>query len=188
MAEWVKYVVAFLGSLCVALFTVWLSQQISNRREYKKVWKNILAETITNLKVVNEINYWAGGTLEAVKKSMVPVKSCPRLYNMAWHTAKGDVMTKGYDVAVKLDELYFDIAFVNDMIGKMEDLLWGIAGSMTNSEERKYSVLETIGEYTEERLLVKLENTRVVAEKELRQLPRKISESKREKDMGVEEK
>ena len=106
MLTWWQYILTFVGSLIVALISVWFSQWLSARREYRKALENLRSEVSTNINNADLMNKWIVANLDALKEDKVVVATCPHLYESAWILARGAVSSKDYGIAAKMEDAY----------------------------------------------------------------------------------
>lgn len=168
MPVWLSYVITFIGSLTVALVTVWISQRWSAKRDYLKALRNLRSEVVTNIRASNLICEWVNRNVEALNNGQLVVASCPHLYDLAWSAIKGDMAKSDRDIVVRLEELYLQIVVVNNLLQTIEELKWGAAGAMTGIRQRRINVLEAIKDIVGEIILPQLEDARRSLDKRLK--------------------
>lgn len=161
---WWQYVV----TLAIALISVWFAQWLSARREYRRALGNIRSEVLNNIRTSGLLSQWVDTNLVALKAGKLVVASCPHLYNTAWISAKGDLAANDYQIAVKLEESYGMIAVINNLLGTIEGLKWGVVGAMMDIDQRRELVLKYTKEIVEKSLLPELETARSILAKRLK--------------------
>ncbi|MDP2744072.1 MAG: hypothetical protein Q8P00_03275 [Dehalococcoidia bacterium] len=168
MFIWWQYTITFAGSLIVALVAVLFSHWLSDRRGYRKSLQNLRSEASTNIENTKLIKQWIDRNLDALKEDKIVVAPCPHLYESAWFSARGEVSTKDYAIATKLEDAYGFLSAVNDLFHTIEELKWGIGAAMMNSKKREVMVLETIRAIIDEGLLPNLTDVETLLEKKLK--------------------
>lgn len=161
---WWQYIV----TLVIALISVWFAQWLSTRRAYRKVLENLRSEVFTNIRTSGLLCQWVDTNLVALKGGKLVVASCPHLYDSAWISAKGELATNDYPIAVKLEDAYGMIAVVNNLLHTIEGLKWGVVGAMVNIDERRGLVLKYTMEIVEKSLLPELKNAGSLLDKKLK--------------------
>lgn len=161
---WWQYIV----TLVIALISVWFAQWLSARREYRKALENLRSELLTNVRTSGLLCQWVDTNLVALKSGKLVVASCPHLYDSAWISAKGDLATNDYLIAVRLEESYGMIAVVNNLLHTIEGLKWGVVGAMIDIDQRRELVLKYTKEIVGNSLLPELENARNLLDKKLK--------------------
>lgn len=154
---WWQYIVTFIGSLAVALSSVWFAQWLSAKREYRKALEYLKNEVSTNIKVSGLICQWVDRNLEASKDKQMVVASCPHLYDSAWVSVKGALAVKDYVIAANLEEAYFLITVVNDHMRNFEELRWGVGSALKDMGLRMDSILKVTRLTIVSHLMPKLE-------------------------------
>lgn len=130
----------------MSLTTVWVSQWLSVKREYRKALENLKSEVNTNIKNAAVINVWIDANLESLQKGQLVAATCPHLYESAWLSARGTVSTKDYELAVKIENAYNFIATINDFIHTTEELKWGAGSAMAGAVSRDITVFKAMKE------------------------------------------
>jgi hypothetical protein len=168
MLIWWQYTITLLGSLFVALLSVWFSQWLSNRREYMKSLKNLRSEVFANIYNADLINKWIDKNINALKDNQVLVATCPHLYNFAWISVRGAVSYKDFDIAIKLENAYGFLSSINDVMSAIEELKWGAGSAMTGSQERKIKLFEVMRETINTGLIPHLKEVLVLLDKKIK--------------------
>lgn len=168
MLMWWQYIVPFVGSLIVALLTVWFATWWSAKRDYVKALRNLRAEVVTNITASSKICAWATQNVELLGSARMLVRSCPRLYDSAYIVIKGVMVTSDYSITVKLEGLYLDIVVANNLLRTMDELSWETSGSVGHKKQRKLDVLREIRGYVGEGILPQLEDARGMLDKKLK--------------------
>jgi len=148
----------FVGSLAVALVTVWLAQLWSSKRHYYKTLQNLRAEISSNIEVSNLICEWVGKNLRASAEDKLLVAGCPHLHDSAWVLARGDLFARDYDMMRSLEDSYFKIDVINELIRTYRGYTWGIGVAASGSRERQESALKCVRDTTTNHLLPKLKD------------------------------
>ena len=164
---WWQYVFPFVGSLFVALISVWIAQSWSAKRDYRKLLENLRGEVNTNINVSNLIIHWVDTIVGALENGNLVVASCPRLYDGAWLSVKGALAIRNYALLVKLEESYLLVSVANDLLRTVEELKWGAASAMTNVNLRRKTTFDAIRETVGNKLLPKLTEARKLLNKSL---------------------
>jgi len=161
---WWQYVV----TLTIALISVWFAQWLSARREYGRALENIRSEVLNNIRTSRLLSQWVDTNLVALKAGKLVVASCPHLYDTAWISAKGDLAANDYQIVIKLEESYGMITVINNLLGTIEGLKWGVVGAMIDIDQRRELVLKYTKEIVENSLLPELEIARSILAKRLK--------------------
>ena len=156
MLVWWQYTVTFVGSLIVALISVWFAQWLSTRREYRKALVNLKSEVSTNINNSALICAWVDKNLKSLKDGKVVVATCPHLYDLAWVSVKGDLVAKDYRFAASLEEVYGMVSVANDLLHTIWELKWGVGGAMTGIQQRRTLVLDATKEIVRDSLMPRL--------------------------------
>ncbi|MFC2003449.1 hypothetical protein ACFLV4_05855 [Chloroflexota bacterium] len=168
MFIWWQYTVTFVGSLIVALVSVWFSQWLSARREYRKALENLRSEISTNINNAGLMNQWIDTNLDVLKDDKVVVATCPHLYESAWISARGAVSSKDYDIATKMEDAYGFLVSISDLMRAVEELKWGAGAAMMGSKKRKITVFEVMKETINKGLLPNLMEVKTLLDKKLK--------------------
>lgn len=139
-----EYIITFVGSLIVALVTVWISHLISAKREYHQALENLRSEIKTNMEASKLITQWVDTNKESLQDGQLVVATCPHLYDQSWVNVKGRLTTKDYGITTELETVYFLITIVNDLLRIIFELKWGIGAVMTGTQTRRETVLECL--------------------------------------------
>ena len=168
MITWWQYIVTFVGSLIVALISVWFSQWLSGRREYRKALENLRSEVSTNIGNADLMNKWIDTNLNTLKEDKVVVATCPHLYESAWISARGAVSSKDYGIATKMEDAYGFLVGINDLMRTVEELKWGAGAAMTGSKHSKITVFTVMRETINKGLLPNLTEAKTLLDKKLK--------------------
>ena len=168
MLVWWQYTITFVGSLIVALVSVWFSQWLSARREYRKALENLRSEVSTNINDADLMNKWIDTNLDALKEDKVVVATCPHLYESAWISARGAVSSKDYGIATKMEDAYGFLVGINDLMRAVEELKWGVGAAMSDSKRRKITVFEAMRKTINKGLLPNLIEVKTQLAKKLK--------------------
>lgn len=154
--------------MIVALISVWFSQWISARREYRKALENLRGEVCANINNANLINRRIDTNLDALKGDKVVAATCPHLYESAWIYARGTMSSKDYGIATKMEDAYGFLGSINDLMRTIEELKWGIGAAMTGSKLNKITVFEVMKETINKGLLSNLTEAKTILDKKLK--------------------
>lgn len=168
MLEWWQYTVTFVGSLIVALISVWFSLWLSARREYRKTLENLRSEVSANIYNADLMNKWIDKNLDVLKEGKVVVATCPHLYESAWISARGAVSFKDYSTATKMEDAYGFLVSINDLMRAVEELKWGAGSAMTGSQQSKTILFEAMRETINNGLLPNLMEVKTQLDKKLK--------------------
>lgn len=139
-----QYIVTFVGSLVIALISVWFAQWLSAHREYRKTLENLRSEVSININNASLMNMWIDKNLDVLKEGRVVAATCPHLYESAWISARGTISFKDYSIATKMEEAYSFIGSIKDLMRAIEVLKWGAGAAMTGSKENKITLFEAL--------------------------------------------
>ncbi|MDP3879808.1 MAG: hypothetical protein Q8Q07_05840 [Dehalococcoidales bacterium] len=167
MLIWWQYTVTFVGSLIVALISVWFSQWLSVRREYRKALENLRSEVSTNIDNIDLISRWIDTNLDNLKENRVVVATCPHLYESAWISVRGAVSSKDYDIAQKMEGACGFLGSIHDLMHAVEELKWGAGSAMTGSKQSKTTVFEAMKEIINKGLLPNLTEVKTLLDRKL---------------------
>ena len=167
MFIWWQYTITFVASLIVALVSVWFSQRLSARREYRKALGTLRSEVSTNINNAYLMIKWIDTNLDALKRGNVVVATCPHLYESAWISARGAVSSKDYDIAAKMEDAYGFLVAINDLMRVVEELKWGAGAAMAGSGERKITVFNTMKAAINKGLLPNLREVKILLDERL---------------------
>jgi len=118
---WWQYIITFVGSLIVALLSVWIAQLWSTRRERSNILKNLKSEVAGNLKTCGLIYDWLNRDFDSLMKGETALTPYPHLRESIWYSVRG-IMIAQYAVTVKFDDAYHLIGIVNDLLRRIEEL------------------------------------------------------------------
>ena len=165
--QW-QYIVTFVGSLLVALISVWIAQRWSANREYRSTLNNLASEVSGNIKRCQFICEWLDKDLEVQKDGYDLVSPYPHLYDSAWISVKGIIAVRDYPICAQLEDAYLWISVVNAMMFRLEELKWGVARTLMHSDTVKVETLKRIRIHTTNRMLPSLEDARTLLEQRLK--------------------
>lgn len=168
MFIWWQYTITFVGSLIVALVSVWFSQWLSARREYRKALEALGSEVSTNISNAYLMINWIDKNLDALKKrGNVVVATCPHLHESVWISARGAVSSKDYGIAVKMEDAYGFLVSINDLMRAVEELKWGAGVAIADSGQRKIIVFNTMKAAINKGLLPNLREVKILLDERL---------------------
>ena len=156
---WGTYVITFVGSLAVALASVWFARWWSSRRNYYKTLQSLRAEMSSNVEVSKLICEWVDKNLEASKEGKMVVAGCPHLYDSAWVMTRGDLFDRDYPMMKTLEKPYLLVDVIDELIRTYRGYTWGIGIAVSGSRERGESTLKCIRDTTINHLLPKLKDS-----------------------------
>lgn len=167
MLIWWQYTTAFVGSLIVALVSVWFSQRLSARRGYRKALETLRSEVSTNTNNAYLMIKWIDTNLDALEGGNVVAATCPHLYESAWISARGAVSSKDYGIAARMEDAYGFLVSVNDLMRAVEELKWGAGAALVGSEQRTIMVFNTMKAIINKGLLPDLREARILLDERL---------------------
>lgn len=135
------YLITFMVSLLVALFAVWYSQNLSEKRAYIQLHKDLLTEIRDNIELCNLLPKQIDNDLKRFVKNEGSLFAMPPFYDDIWKSLKirgqlNRIANEERDLYRKLKMLYEQIDMTNRLL--------------ISYEERKIEPIFDAAEYKEE--------------------------------------
>ncbi len=171
-----EYITPFVGSLIVALVTVWFAHSLGDKANRKRALGNLYAEVLANIKVSEQICELVQGDFRAKVNGETGLPPYPHLDRSAWDSAKGTMTLSDYSIARQLDYAYLLIGIINDLMCRVEDMRYRLRkGFILPEEQHQKEVLSqefaqniaVVDGFVIQRLLPTLEEARTLLQKSL---------------------
>ena len=117
-----QYIVAFLGSLVVA----WFSVRWSARSRDKRALISLKSEISNNINICKANCTSVGSEIESLNKGEARITLFGQLQTVAWDTARSAIMLTNSKAYQTLEKAYTLVNFVNRHIQRIEELESGL--------------------------------------------------------------
>jgi len=121
-----EYFPSIITSLFVALSAVWFSHWLARKSEYRKAIRSLKDEITTNIQICDQNCKLIDSDLNFLMEGKMLYTPYLPFNESAWEVWKAVILRRNSKVISKIQESYFYIAIVNNLLRRIEELKFGI--------------------------------------------------------------
>lgn len=164
-----QYIVTFIGSLVVALISVWISQRWSAKSRDKRTLASLKSEISINITICGLTCQHLDEELQLTDEHRMGVRPFAELFTWSWNIAKSTIVLSESDAFEDIEAAYYAVDIVNKYIRRIEELKHGIPVMFKGAREIRKMNYAELKRYIQEYAMPGLRDAKQIIEKELSQ-------------------